>query len=190
LLLRSDVGEFTKSVLRRVSKHSNFASFVRQLNKYSFHKVRHARLDGDDTPEQSWEFTHPHFRRGSPNLLAQVVRKPVPQRPHHHTSSSPEGDAQPPFVTERVESLALQNESLRSEMTQLDTRFESLRGAVDGLQRAAEKQTELLRALTGQLAPSPPPPPPLPPISSYDLTLAQLNDVLPWEQEFQPSLWP
>ena len=34
-----DVAAFTATVTPRQFKHSNFASFIRQLNKYDFHKV-------------------------------------------------------------------------------------------------------------------------------------------------------
>ena len=38
--LIKDPNEFAKSVLSQHFKHCNISSFVRQLNKYDFHKVK------------------------------------------------------------------------------------------------------------------------------------------------------
>ncbi|KAI7906030.1 uncharacterized protein BX663DRAFT_428245 [Cokeromyces recurvatus] len=76
--LVKDTTEFTKVILPKYFKHCNFASFVRQLNKYDFHKVRSnkandtiQKLNGD----QVWEFEHTSFKRDRKDLLKNIKRK-------------------------------------------------------------------------------------------------------------------
>lgn len=68
-----DISEFTKNLLPCHFKHGNFASFVRQLNKYDFHKVK--TDDSKKYGSQAWEFSHYKFIKGQPQLLSQIKRK-------------------------------------------------------------------------------------------------------------------
>ncbi|KDR69209.1 hypothetical protein GALMADRAFT_924624 [Galerina marginata CBS 339.88] len=84
-----DMNEFTKSILPRMFKHSNFASFVRQLNKYDFHKVKNT--DDNQFGEHSWTFRHPDFHADRRDALENIKRKVPAQRKPQTIGSSTSG---------------------------------------------------------------------------------------------------
>ncbi|OAA73625.1 Signal transduction response regulator, SKN7-like protein [Cordyceps fumosorosea ARSEF 2679] len=75
--------KFTRSILPKHFKHSNMSSFIRQLNKYDFHKVKpSADADASNPSGNVLEFKHPYFRVDSKDDLDNIRRKaPAPRKP-------------------------------------------------------------------------------------------------------------
>ncbi|EQK97945.1 hypothetical protein G6O67_001248 [Ophiocordyceps sinensis] len=75
--------KFTRSILPKHFKHSNMSSFIRQLNKYDFHKVKPSSDCESSSPSGNiLEFKHPYFRADSKDGLDNIRRKaPAPRKP-------------------------------------------------------------------------------------------------------------
>jgi len=149
-----DMNEFTKSILPRMFKHSNFASFVRQLNKYDFHKVKNT--DESQFGEHSWTFRHPDFHADRRDALENIKRKVPAQRKAAQAAAQAQVQAQAtaaalsvlPSLTSTTPSLLpntggsmqtqLQTEQLQHEVRRLKEEGDDLRTRIRTLERNYE----------------------------------------------------
>lgn len=168
-----DMNEFTKSILPRMFKHSNFASFVRQLNKYDFHKVKNT--DDNQFGEHSWTFRHPDFHADRRDALENIKRKVPAQRKSTSSShppppptitsssshpppsssslvSSPTSSHHPPsasvdFLQAEIRRLKTDGEELRTRLRSLERNYENVLVEMVGFQRGMAQQDGLMQSL-------------------------------------------
>jgi heat shock transcription factor len=78
-----DEDEFARTLIPELFKHSNYASFVRQLNMYGFHKtvnITDGSLRQSEKARKGVKppsmYSHPYFRKNRPDLL-WLIQKPA-----------------------------------------------------------------------------------------------------------------
>lgn len=170
----TDASRFQDYVLVHEFNHANFSSFVRQLNKYDFHKVKFR-----DSQSRVWEFIHPLFRpenRDKPQLIKRKQQQSTKKT--KSSSNAPEAE----IISKAVESAAKDTEEiLKNELEVLSARIGRLESSNLNLYAVVRMQQGLIARLLevthlnldpntgmplnpgmpmpGMMNPGPPPPP-------------------------------
>lgn len=89
-----DEDEFARTLIPELFKHNNYASFVRQLNMYGFHKkvgLSDNSMRASERKNKSpSEYANPYFKRGHPDLL-WLIQKPKNAGSGGHASKPSKG---------------------------------------------------------------------------------------------------
>ena len=123
-----DIEKFAAEVIPAYFKHSNFSSFVRQLNFYGFRKIKSSSLrineDALSAENKYWKFHHKKFQMGRPDLVAEIRK-----------GSSETGDNRHEV------------ENLKSEVKNLKDDFVNMNQKIDNLTRLVQSLLDIKIAL-------------------------------------------
>ncbi|KDO33535.1 hypothetical protein SPRG_19168 [Saprolegnia parasitica CBS 223.65] len=111
-ILIHDPYAFSRDLLPQYFRHSNFLSFVRQLNFYGFRKCKR-----DDPTSLAWEFEHEAFLQDEPELMHTIRRH---NQPMADQDTEPEPETTPVAeLRERISTVQTNFELLTQQLTQL-----------------------------------------------------------------------
>lgn len=147
-----DQGRFAKEILPLYFKHSNIASFIRQLNMYGFRKVTNIE-QGLKTEKDDLEFQHPYFQKDQEQLLEHIKRKIT-----HHVPAHPQIKVEPiqtvSVPTEDLSRMVSEVNQVKSKQDMMNNKLETMKKEnevlwreVASLRQKHMKQTQIVNKL-------------------------------------------
>ncbi len=155
-----DEDEFARTLIPELFKHNNYASFVRQLNMYGFHKkvgLSDNSMKASETKAKApSEYYNKYFKRGRPELL-WLIQKPKnpPTAPKRKREEDGKGDSddERKYVQDTggggyVEELAVRNNEQMAMIPRSE--YNSLRVEVRELQQQQKLISNVLTQIKRQ----------------------------------------